>query len=162
MSDEDTKSKAEEAYALARQFELDYGGCPQCVLMAIQDTVGGVDDATIKAAHGLSGGGGLTGVGTCGALAGGLVALSVRYGRSTDDMGGRARFLVNFKKGQELVARFREKFGGITCKEVQTQFVGKNYDMWTEEGYKAFKEECVDKCANASGSVAQWVVEMIG
>ena len=32
-----------------------------CVLAVVQETVGYVDDNTIKASHGLSGGGGLTG-----------------------------------------------------------------------------------------------------
>ena len=47
------------AYAKARQYEMDYGCCPQCLLAALQETVGLVDDQLIKASHGLSGGGGL-------------------------------------------------------------------------------------------------------
>ena len=56
---------AEEAYESAVNYELDYGCCPQCVLTAIQEAVGLVNDQTIKASHGLSGGGGLMGQGTC-------------------------------------------------------------------------------------------------
>ena len=77
---------ADEAYRKARQYELNFGSCPQCILVALQETVGGIDDATVKAAHGLAGGGGLTSAGTCGALAGGLLALSARYGRERDKM----------------------------------------------------------------------------
>ena len=52
-------SLANEAYEIAVSYELDYGCCPQCVLSAVQETIGIVDDQTIKAAHGLAGGGGL-------------------------------------------------------------------------------------------------------
>lgn len=43
----------------------------------------------------------------------------------------------NFKKSKELVERFRNEFGGITCEELQQQFTGRTYDMWNAEGYKA-------------------------
>jgi hypothetical protein len=51
------------------------------VLAAMQETIGIVDDATIKSSHGLSGGGGLSAQSTCGALNEGLMALSAKYGR---------------------------------------------------------------------------------
>ena len=58
MDTEEKRALAEHAYRKAVQYELDYGCCPQCVLAAIQETVGIIDDNTIKASHGLSGGGG--------------------------------------------------------------------------------------------------------
>ena len=73
---EENQARAEQAYRKAVQYELDYGCCPQCVLAAVQETAGIVDDGTIKASHGLSGGGGLTAQGACSALTGGLLALS--------------------------------------------------------------------------------------
>ena len=76
MSNDDKQALAEQAYQKALQYELSYGCCPQCVLATVQETVGVVDDQTIKASHGLSGGGGLVGQGTCGALTGGLMAIS--------------------------------------------------------------------------------------
>lgn len=158
MPDAAKLAQAEEAYRKARQYELDYGSCPQCILAAIQETVGGIDDATIKAAHGLAGGGGLMGVGACGALTGGLLALSAKYGRERDKL-DKGRYLNNFKKGKELVERFRAEFGGVTCEELQRQFTGRSFDMWQAEGYKAFDAARGDKCAHATGTVARWVVE---
>ena len=61
MNSEEKQALAEQAYEKAVKYELDYGCCPQCVLATVQETVGIVDDATIKASHGLSGGGGLVG-----------------------------------------------------------------------------------------------------
>ena len=63
MGNEERQALAEQAYQKALQYELDYGCCPQCVLATVQETIGYVDDKTIKASHGLSGGGGLMGHG---------------------------------------------------------------------------------------------------
>ncbi|MCX7155691.1 MAG: C-GCAxxG-C-C family protein [Rhodocyclales bacterium] len=158
--DKDPQSPGEQAYAKAVKYELDYGCCPQCVLATVQETVGIVDDQTIKASHGLSGGGGLLGEGVCGALSGGLLALSAKYGRDRDKL-DRGRYINNFKKARELTERFRTEFGGVTCKELQQQFTGRTYDMWDAAEYKAFDDARGQKCAHATGTVTKWVVELL-
>jgi len=160
MNSEEKQALAEQAYEKAVNYELDYGCCPQCVLATIQETVGIVDDATIKASHGLSGGGGLAGHGACGALTGGLLALSSKFGRDRDKL-DKGRYINNFKKNKELVERFRTEFGGITCEELQQQFTGRTYDMWKAEEYKAFDEARGKQCDHATGTVTKWVVEML-
>ncbi|HHO69061.1 MAG TPA: C_GCAxxG_C_C family protein [Gammaproteobacteria bacterium] len=159
----DTTDKArlaEDAYDKAFDYELNYGCCPQCVLTAVKETVGIVSDDTIKASHGLSGGGALSGQGVCGALSGGLVALGAKRGRDADKL-DRGRGMANFQAGRQLVERFREEFGGLTCEELQVRFAGRTYDMWNREEYAAFGRERGDKCARASALVAKWVVEML-
>ncbi|HWS03926.1 MAG TPA: C-GCAxxG-C-C family protein [Gammaproteobacteria bacterium] len=151
---------AQQAYELAMTYELEYGCCPQCVLAAVQETVGGVAPEVIKAVHGLSGGGGLMGMGTCGALSGGLVALSTKRGRDRDKF-ERGKFIGNFRQGEELVNRFKEEFGGVTCQELQHCFTGKTYDMWDAQQYADFTEKRGNQCARASALVAQWVVEKL-
>ena len=160
MSDEQGQSLGEQAYAKAMKYELDYGACPQCVLAAIQETVGIVEDQTVKASHGLSGGGGLVGEGVCGALAGGLLALSAKYGRDRDKL-DKGRYMNNFKKVRELTERFRAEFGGLTCKELQQQFAGRTYNMWDAGEYKAFDNARGKQCAHATGTVTRWVIEML-
>jgi len=160
MKKEQKQALAEEAYKKALQYELDYGCCPQCVLATVQETIGVIDDSTIKASHGLSGGGGLMGQGACGALTGGLMALSAKRGRDRDKL-DKGRFISNFKKGRELVERFRAEFGGVTCEELQQQFTGRTYDMWDEDEYKAFDEARGNKCAHATGTVTKWLIEML-
>jgi C_GCAxxG_C_C family probable redox protein len=159
---ENRAALAQVAAEKAREYELNFGACPQCVLAAIQETLGGdlIDDATIKAVHGLAGGGALTGLGACGALTGGLVALSAKRGRDRDKL-DRGRFMGNYQKGKELVERFRAEFGGVTCEELQKQFTGRSYDMWKAEEYKAFDDARGGKCANATAMVTRWVVEML-
>jgi C_GCAxxG_C_C family probable redox protein len=160
MSTDDKQALAQEAYDKALKYELDYGCCPQCVLAAVQETVGVIDDSVIKASHGLSGGGGLSGKGACGALTGGLVALSAKRGRDRDKL-DKGRFINNFKKGEELVERFKAEFGGVTCEELQQQFTGRTYDMWQADQYQAFNEARGHKCAVATATVTKWVVEMM-
>jgi C_GCAxxG_C_C family probable redox protein len=160
MSPQEKQVLAETAYQKALDYELAYGCCPQCVLATIQETVGIIDDGTIKASHGLSGGGGLMGYGACGALTGGLMALSARFGRDRDKL-DKGRCINNFKKSKELVERFRDTFGGITCAELQQQFTGRTYDMWNADEYKAFDQDRGQQCAHATGTVTKWVIEML-
>mgnify|MGYP001094132034 FL=1 len=160
MSTDDRPALAQEAYDKALKYELDYGCCPQCVLAAVQETVGVIDDSVIKASHGLSGGGALSGKGACGALTGGLIALSAKRGRDRDKL-DKGRFINNFKKGDELVERFKAEFGGVTCEELQQQFTGRTYDMWKAEEYQAFSDARGHKCALATATVTKWVVEML-
>lgn len=160
MNSEEKQVLAEQAYEKAMRYELDYGCCPQCVLATVQEIAGIVDDATIKASHGLSGGGGLVGQGACGALTGGLMALSAKFGRDRDKL-DKGRYINNFKKSKELVERFRAEFGGITCEELQKQFTGRTYDMWLADEYKAFDVARGKQCAHATGTVTKWVIEML-
>ena len=160
MNSEEKRALGEQACQKAIRYELDYGCCPQCVLATVQETVGGVDDQTIKASHGLSGGGALLGEGVCGALTGGLMALSAKYGRDRDKL-DRGRYINNFKKARELTERFRAEFGGVTCRDLQRQFTGRTYDMWNAEEYKAFDDARGQQCARTTGTVTRWVVEML-
>jgi C_GCAxxG_C_C family probable redox protein len=160
MDTTEKQALAEQAYHKAMQYELDYGCCPQCVLATVQETVGYVDDNTIKASHGLSGGGGLMGHGACGALTGGLMAISAKYGRERDKLDS-GRGINNFKKSKELVERFQKEFGGTTCEELQKQFTGRTYDMWKADEYKAFNDARGTKCAHATALVTKWVVEIL-
>ena len=160
MDSKEKQALSEQACEKAIRYELDYGCCPQCVLATVQETVGGIDDQTIKASHGLSGGGALLGEGVCGALTGGLMALSAKYGRDRDKL-DRGRYINNFKKARELTERFRTEFGGVTCRELQQQFTGRSYDMWDAGEYKAFDDARGQKCAHATGTVTKWVVEML-
>ena len=160
MNQIEKQQLAEQAYLKAVQYELDYGCCPQCVLATVQETIGIIDDQTIKASHGLSGGGGLMGLGACGALTGGLMALSAKRGRDRNRL-DKGRFINNFSKGKELVERFKLEFGGITCAELQQVFTGRTYDMWNPDEYKQFDQDRGKQCAHATGTVTKWIIEMI-
>ncbi len=158
MKDDETEVLAEEAYQRALDYELEFGCCPQCVLASVQEVIGYVSDETIKASHGLSGGGGLAGEGACGALSGGLLALSCKSGRDRDKL-DKGRGIGNFEDARDLAERFKKEFGGITCKELQEQFTGRTYDFWDAAEYQAFDDARGLKCAEATAKVTRWVVE---
>lgn len=160
MNQEQREKLAEEASKKAFELENKYGCCPQCILTAIKETVDNVTDETIKASHGLSGGGSLMGVGTCGALTGGLMALSAKRGRDADKL-DKGPGIGNFQVGRKLVDKFQEEFGGVTCEHLQKEFTGRTWDMWNREEYKGFSEQRGDKCARATALVTKWVVEMM-
>ncbi len=112
MNDVTRAALAQEAYERALNYELDFGCCPQCVLASVQEVIGYVSDDTIKASHGLSGGGGLVGEGACGALTGGLMALSAKSGRERTKL-DKGKNIGNFEIARQLVERFRGEFGGF-------------------------------------------------
>lgn len=160
MTCEEHDDPAARAYEIAYDLDAKYGCCPQCVLTAVKETLGGVSDEAIKASHGLSGGGALVGSGVCGALTGGLLALGTRKGREADKL-HRGRGMANFQAGRQLVERFQEEFGGLTCEHLQHRFTGRTWDFWAPEEYEAFSDNRGDQCARATGLVTKWVIEML-
>ncbi len=159
---QDEQEIISRAYSLAYENEQKYGGCPQCVLAAIQDVLGIVDDATFKASHGLAAGGGLSAGGTCGALAGGMLALSAKCGRDRAHF-GNGRFLQSYELAKQLYDRFVAEFGSPICADVQTRLLGRRFNMWDTKDFKAFEEAGGhrDKCPKVAGKVAGWTTEML-
>jgi C_GCAxxG_C_C family probable redox protein len=152
----------DRAYALAYEYEQKYGSCPQCVLGAIQDVFGTVDDAVFKASHALAGGVGLSTGGTCGALSGGVLSLGSTYGRSRQDF-AKGRFLKSYQLGKALLDRFVAEFGSPLCKDVQAKLFGRSYDMWDDADFQAFQDAGAhrDKCPAVAGQVAAWTAQML-
>jgi hypothetical protein len=72
----------QQAYNLAFQYESKLGSCPQCVLAALKETLNVGNESIFQAAQGLAGGTALSSQGTCGALAGGMIAISSLVGRT--------------------------------------------------------------------------------
>lgn len=153
----------ERAYNLAFKYEAEFGSCPQAVLRAIRE-VFNIDriDIVIKSAHSLAGGLGLSGDGTCGALAGGALALGYFFGRSIEDM-GKGRFLKSYSKAKELHDKFVKEFGSCICRDVQTKIFGRSFNLWDPEEYRKFEEMGGhrDKCPDVTGKVAKWVAEIL-
>ncbi|MEM2272735.1 MAG: C-GCAxxG-C-C family protein [Candidatus Bathyarchaeia archaeon] len=155
-------SEAEKAYELAFKYDAEYGSCPQAVLRAIYEVFNlkGME-IVIKSAHALAGGLGLSGNGTCGALSGGVLALSFFYGRSLEDM-GKGRFLKSYAKAKELYDKFVKEFGGCLCKDIQMKLFGRTFNLWDPEEFKEFREMGGKiKCPDIAGKVAKWVTEML-
>ena len=157
---EQLKAKASE---LAMKYEQEYGGCSQCVLAAIKDTLGGISDDVFKAGTGLAGGIGLTG-NSCGALTGGVMALSCYLGRDyatfSDPDGERFK---SFKLADKLQSKFEDEFGTSVCKGIQTKIMGKSYDLRIPSEKIAFLEAGGhgDKCPVVCAKAAAFVIDIL-
>ncbi len=152
----------QKAYDLAYKYEQTHGNCPQCVLAAVQETIGGIDDATFKAGHGLAGGGALTTLGSCGALVGAVLAISSHFGRDRENF-GTGRYLQNYQLSKEIVDHFVEDYGGPTCAQVQTKIMGRSFDMWDAKDFQAFEAAGghKDKCTEVAAKAAAWATGII-
>lgn len=135
---------------------------PQCVLKAIEDIFEIGDDATFKSATGFVGGGGLTGDGTCGALAGGILAISSVLGRDKKGFRKRERTLDAYKAVRTLQKKFKKEFG-VTCKEVQKNIFGRSFNLLDKKEYKKFEDMGghTDKCPHVVGKAAMWTADIL-
>jgi C_GCAxxG_C_C family probable redox protein len=158
----DKQQTAQKAYALAHEFEQQYGACSQCVLAALQETIGGIDDAVFKAAHALAGGGARTGQGTCGALAGGMLAISAKYGRDREHF-ETVRSTKAAELAKVLYDKFFDEFGSPICAGVQEAIFGRSFNFWDDADRQAFEEAGGhrDKCPDVAGKVAMWTAEIL-
>jgi len=159
---QNTKHLPRQVYIRAFEYEQKYGNCPQCVLAAIQDAFEIVDNRVFMAAHGLAGGVGLATDGTCGALAGGVMALCCRYGRARENF-GKGRYLVSYELAKRLHDRFVQEYGSCICREVQNRLFGRSFDLWDRKEYDDFEKAGghTSKCPGVVGNVAMWVAEML-
>jgi len=158
----DKTQTAKKAYALAYEFEQKYGACSQCVLAALQATVGSIDNEVFKAAYALAGGGAKTGQGTCGALAGGMLAIGAKYGRERADF-ETVRSTEASTLAKILYDRFVDEFGSPICAAVQEAIFGRSFDLWDPEERQAFEEAGGhrDKCPDVAGKAAMWTAEIL-
>lgn len=158
----DRQATLERVYALGFEYEAKYTNCAQCVLAAVQDVMGGIDDEVFKAAHALAGGAASTTQGTCGALSGGMMAISTRYGRDRDGFATtRPRQATVLSK--QLYDRFVAEFGSPICTCVHQHLFGRTFDFWNPDDSRAFDAAGghMDKCTTVVAKTAQWTAEIL-
>jgi C_GCAxxG_C_C family probable redox protein len=160
------KSKEEildEVYNLAFKYEAELGSCPQCVLAAVMETLDVGDINTIKAVDALAGGTALSTEGTCGALVGGLLAISSIVGRNYEDFksGNKKRRVFLYSK--KLYDKFIKEYGSPICKNVHKKLFNRTFNLLDPKEYEEFEKAGahIDKCTDVSGKVARWTTEII-
>ncbi|UCB58816.1 MAG: C_GCAxxG_C_C family protein [Thermoplasmatales archaeon] len=157
------KELLDKAYNLAYKYEAERGSCPQCVTAAILETLDIGDEKIIQAADGLAGGTALSTEGTCGALVGGLMAISIIVGRTYEDFSKGERRRRVFQYSKKLYDKFIEEYGSLICKDIHQKLFGRTFKLLDPKEYKEFEEAGahVDKCPSVSGNVARWTAEII-
>jgi C_GCAxxG_C_C family probable redox protein len=153
----------QKVYDLAYKYEAERGSCPQCVTSAIMETLGIGNPDIVKAADGLAGGTALSSEGTCGALVGGLMAISAVVGRTYKDFSVGERRRRVFMYAKRLYEKFVEEYGSIICKDVHMKIFGRTFNLMDKDDYAEFEKmgAHVDKCPLVSGKVARWTAEII-
>ena len=163
-----TKLSASEKEALIQKaaesafhYENTYGSCAQSCLGGLRDAFPelGISEEIFKSSYGLAGGCGCSIKGTCGALSGAAMAISLIAGRDKSHMDDD--FTSCYDKIKKVIAKFSEKFG-VTCCEVQTATMGACFDFMTEVGEAGYNAKNGDEnCSKAVSYATQLVAEMI-
>jgi C_GCAxxG_C_C family probable redox protein len=157
--DENVLNKAFES---GKQHEMESTGCPQCTIAGIFEALGFENDDIFKAATGFADGVGLTGDGHCGALSGGVMAISYLFGREGKDSGDMMKQVPALIMSKKLHDQFIEKYGTCRCADIQTKFVGRFFNLYDpKEMEAAFKAGMVDKCSTLVGEVARMATKII-
>ena len=110
---EEKKSKAQEAFEKGAQVEQTYGGCGQCVLYALIESGLDISKDVFRAASGMAAGVGRQGE-TCGAVAGAMIALGMRFGFNAENASVRKE-IMNGKRAA-YAERFCASHGCLNCK----------------------------------------------
>lgn len=152
----------DRAFALAKDYELKNGGCPQCALMGIFEALEIEDDSVFKAATALADGVGLTGDGHCGALSGGVMAISYLFGREKKDFSSQRKLLKANILSKRLHDEFIEKYGTCRCADIQKQAFGRFFNMYDPADIEAaVRAGMADKCSTLVGEVARMATRII-
>lgn len=152
----------ETAFTKAKQYEMKSGGCSQCTLSGIFDALGVQNDDIFKAATGLVDGVGLTGDGHCGALSGGVLAISYFFGRTKEEFGDMMKLVKANLLSKKLHDRFVKKYGMCRCADLQKSFFGRFYNLYDPDEMKAAMEAgMLDTCSTLVGEVAKMTTEII-
>jgi len=157
------KDILENVYQRAFKYEAKLGSCPQCVLAALKETLNVGDEAVFRASQGFTGGTALSSKGTCGALAGGMIAISSLVGRTYKEFTEGQRKRLVFKYTRLLYDRFIDEYGSPLCCDVQKKIFGRSYILLDKQEYEAFEKAGahVDKCTSVAGNAAKWTAEII-
>jgi len=155
---------AKKAYDTGYKYEVEYRGCGQCLVGAVQEVLGLDDPTVFKAASGFAGGVGLMGDSACGGYAGGVMILSGFRGRTKDNITDpeRIRF-KSFELAGKLHEKFIKEFGTVNCHGIHMGVFGRPYYLWDEDQMGKFDEAGghSDKCPHVVGLAAKWVVEVL-
>ena len=157
------EEKLQKVQDLAYKYEAERGSCPQCVLSAIMETLEIGSPEIVQAADALAGGTALSAQGTCGALVGGLMAISSIVGRTYKDFSAGERKRRVFQYSKKLYDKFIEEYGSILCKDVHQKLFGRTFNLMDKNDYTEFERmgAHVDKCPIVAGKVARWAAEII-
>ena len=118
-----------EAANLAYEYQKKYHGCSQCVIKALDDSLGLGGGPVFKAVTALAGGIAMKGE-LCGALIGGIVAIGLAFGRERLEESWSSRgYTEAHYYAAELCDKFKEELGSIKCRDLLKARLGRSLDL---------------------------------
>jgi len=151
-----------KAFENGRRHEMESSSCPQCTIRGIFEALGIENDDVFKSATGFADGVGLTGNGHCGALSGGVMAISYLFGREGKDSNDIMKQVPALILSKKLHDQFIEKYGTCRCADIQTKFVGRFFNLYDpKEMEAAYKAGLAQKCSTLVGEVARMATKII-
>jgi hypothetical protein len=160
-----------EAARCGEEYIARWRGCAPAAFAAIMDTLGHGEDPKVreifKATLGLTGGTSIS-IGTCGAVAGAALAVSLSFGLTREDIeADPTKMHMVIAAVAELDERVQERYGHIQCQEIQFAHWGKSFRFNHPEAVAEFQAFSADegrsgfKCRKLTGAVSGWAVECI-
>ena len=146
----------------AYEHERVYHGCSQCVLSALQDHLGLGSRDSFKAATALAGGIARMGE-TCGALVGGIMGISLAFGRDRlEDATTSQGYARAMDLGGELCKRFGAALGSTQCRDIQRSLFGRSFDLRDPRERQEFRKAGgYDKCPQVAQRAAELAATVI-
>ena len=122
-----------------------------------------MEQSLVKGATSLSGGIASTIEGPCGALTGGILVLGAYFGRSRDNFADISQLRRPGPLVRAYWQKFKETYGGDSCREIQEYLFGRSYHFLDGEDYRAYEEAGghVDKCPDVVGRACAWLAEIL-
>jgi len=162
ISPEEKKQLIKKIGQDAHDNEMTNMGCSQTTLAALQKHLDLEEPATFKAASGLAGGVARTGEGACGALAAGVIAISLIYGRDKLEPALTSTgYQEAMNRSAMLCDRFEEQFGSLKCHDIQRKVSGKAWNLRDPKEREKFHDAALGECANVCRKAAELAAEVI-
>ena len=156
-----------KANELATEYEAKYRGCGQCTFMAVVDALRwsgleiipkDVEDNIFSGLCLLTGGVGLSGEGSCGAVASGALAIGLALGLRRESI-NESLFRQSCAVVRDaLLDRYYQKYNSLLCKDIQRRLYGRSWDLTRDEMSAEFLG-ISEGCVIAQGAV--WATEVI-
>ena len=156
------------AFKLGFESEKNRLSCSQSSFHAITTVLGYKNAQIFKSLLALQGGGADSGLNSCGAFCGSLVAFGLFFGRDYAMWQRGEMDLKATQLGEKLLDRFHEKYGSAVCKDVQTSCLGfatrfvKNGEL-DQAAFDNFEKHGGHEIAAPTvvGRAAYWAVDIL-
>ena len=158
------KELLDEIFELALQNDMNYLGCTQSVLAALQEKMNVGSKEVFKAGSALAAGVARRGE-TCGALTGSIMAIGTLVGR--ERLEDKGQFKIAMEVADQIYVLFREKVGHTLCSEIHKVRYGRAYRHYIPEESEDFhdmgghsRKGCPEVCGIAARIAAEVILDL--